>query len=235
MSTRPEIATRSAALSASSPPIPWPIATVVGPEPVERRDDVLDVRVEREGRRVGRQRPVVVAQVDRVAFPAAPREVAEEPLPDPRAGELAVDEQQRLAPRPSLRAATTRCRSRDRAARSRPCGPAGRSTAAPGRGPGSARGSCRTSGSPLVRVDDEARQGLGIEVGRFLGHHVALAGDGLDGRTRASARAGTRHRRRPGVDRGDRVGRRLGVFDRAAPPRRRRRCRRGGRARRRAA
>jgi hypothetical protein len=26
-----------------------------------------------------------------------------------------------------------------------------------------------------VRVDDEAGQGLGIEVGRFLGHHVAVA------------------------------------------------------------
>ena len=71
-------------------------------EPLERRDDVLGVRVEREVGRVRGLRPVVVAQVQRVAFPAAAGEVAEVALPHPRAGQLAVDEQQRLAPRAPL-------------------------------------------------------------------------------------------------------------------------------------
>ena len=67
---------------------------------VERRDDVLDVHVERQLRRVGRPRPMMVLEVERVALPAARREVPEIPLPEPRPGELAVDEQQRLAARP---------------------------------------------------------------------------------------------------------------------------------------
>src|SRR5215207_5519264 len=37
-----------------------------------------------------------------------------------------------------------------------------------------------TGGSPFVRIDDEAGQGLRIEVGRLLRHHVAIAGDRLD-------------------------------------------------------
>jgi hypothetical protein len=44
----------------------------------------------------------VVAQVEGVTLPAAAGEVVEVPLPDPRAAELAVDEQDRLAPRPPL-------------------------------------------------------------------------------------------------------------------------------------
>ena len=73
-----------------------------GPESLERRDDILRVGVERERRGIGRLRPVVVAQVERVALPAARREVAEVALPEPRAGELAVDEQQWLAARAPL-------------------------------------------------------------------------------------------------------------------------------------
>jgi hypothetical protein len=45
---------------------------------------------------------VVVLEVECVALPAAPGEVAEIALPEPRPGELAVDEQQRLAARPAL-------------------------------------------------------------------------------------------------------------------------------------
>jgi hypothetical protein len=73
------------------------------PEPVQGRHDVLDVRVERELGRVRGRGPVVVAQVDRVALPAATREVAEVAFPQPRAGELAVDEEQWLAARAPLR------------------------------------------------------------------------------------------------------------------------------------
>ena len=82
--------------------MPWPTTTTPGREPLERRDDVLGVGVERERRRVGGLRPVVVAQVEGVALPAARREVAEVALPEPRAGQLAVDEQQRLAARAPL-------------------------------------------------------------------------------------------------------------------------------------
>ena len=32
-----------------------------------------------------------------------------------------------------------------------------------------------------MRVDDEAGQGLGVEIGRFLGHDVAVGGHGQDG------------------------------------------------------
>src|SRR4051812_980641 len=46
---------------------------------------------------------------------------------------------------------------------------------------GRARGRERSSsGSQFVRIDDEARQGLRIEVGRLLGHDATLAGDGGD-------------------------------------------------------
>ena len=38
----------------------------------------------------------------------------------------------------------------------------------------------RAPGLPLVRVEHEAGEGLGVEVGRLLGHHVALGGDGED-------------------------------------------------------
>src|SRR6478672_3498360 len=37
-----------------------------------------------------------------------------------------------------------------------------------------------SAGSPFVRVEDEAGQGLGVEVGRLLGHDTALASDGGD-------------------------------------------------------
>ena len=71
-------------------------------EAVHRRDDVLGVGLERELARIRGRRPVVVAQVERVALPAAAREVAEVALPDPRATELAVDQQQRFPPRSTL-------------------------------------------------------------------------------------------------------------------------------------
>src|SRR4029079_4537580 len=68
-------------------------------EPLEGRDDILGVGVERERRRVRGLRPVVIAQVERVTLPAACCEVAEVALPQPRAGQLAVDEQEWLASR----------------------------------------------------------------------------------------------------------------------------------------
>ena len=71
-------------------------------EPLDRRDDVVGVGVERERRRIGGLRPEVVAQVERVALPAAPGEVAEVALPEPRPGELAVEEQERPAARSAL-------------------------------------------------------------------------------------------------------------------------------------
>jgi hypothetical protein len=69
----------------------------------ERGDHVVDVDVERQLVRVGRAGPVVVLEVQGVAFPTARREVAEVALPQPRPGELAVDEQERLAARPPFR------------------------------------------------------------------------------------------------------------------------------------
>jgi hypothetical protein len=66
------------------------------PEPLQRRHDIFRVRVEGQLRGVGGSRPEVVLEVERVTLPTARGEVAEEPLPDPRAGELAVDEEQRL-------------------------------------------------------------------------------------------------------------------------------------------
>ena len=56
------------------------------------------------------------------------------------------------------------------------------------------RSSC--SCLPLVRVEHEAGQGLGIEVGRLLGHHVAVARRPRGSRRPASAPAGTRRPRR---------------------------------------
>src|SRR5436190_1573171 len=44
----------------------------------------------------------MVAQVEGVALPATGREIAEIPLPGPRSGELAVEEQQRLPARAPL-------------------------------------------------------------------------------------------------------------------------------------
>ena len=45
---------------------------------------------------------MVVLEVEGVALPAATGEVAEVALPEPRAGQLAVDEQQRLPSRTAL-------------------------------------------------------------------------------------------------------------------------------------
>ena len=150
-------------------------------EPLERGDDVLGVGVERELGRVRGLRPEVVAQVEGVALPAAPGEVAEVALPQPRAGQLAVDEQQRLAPRAPLgqprldvEAAIVEL---DLVLADRPAVDRRQL----GLGEDRRRGSGRATGSPLVRVDDEAGQGLRVEVGRFLGHDVAVAGDGRDG------------------------------------------------------
>ncbi len=97
-----------------------------GAEPLEGADDVLGVGVERQRRRIGGLRPEVVAQVEGVALPAARGEVAEVALPDPRTGQLAVDEQQRLAARPPLGQPRLDVDARARRARSRPCGRAGR-------------------------------------------------------------------------------------------------------------
>ncbi len=71
-------------------------------EPIDRGADVIDEALEREVRGVRRLAPVVVAQVEGMALPAATGEIAEEPLPGPRAGKLAMHEQQRLAPRATL-------------------------------------------------------------------------------------------------------------------------------------
>ena len=90
------------ALSTSRPPIPWPTATAVRAEAVQRGDHVLGVGLDVERGRVRRLRPEVVAQVEGVALPAAAGEVVEVALPDPRPAQLAVDEQDRLAPRAAL-------------------------------------------------------------------------------------------------------------------------------------
>ena len=110
-----------------------------------------------------------------------------------------MDEQQGLATRPSLGQPGLDVEPPLRAARSRPCGRDGR-WAACARACDRRRSGRSSGGSlalPLVRVEDEAGQGLGVEVGRLLGHHVAVPGHGEDARRRASARAGTRRRRRP--------------------------------------
>jgi hypothetical protein len=73
-----------------------------GAEPLDGRDDIVGVRVERERRRVGRLGPEVVAQVEGMPLPAATGEVAEVALPQPRAGQLAVEEQERSPAGPSL-------------------------------------------------------------------------------------------------------------------------------------
>jgi hypothetical protein len=65
--------------------------------------DVVHVVVEVDQGDFGRLRPEVVAQVEGVALPAAAREVRQVALPDPRPGQLAVDEQQRPASRTPLR------------------------------------------------------------------------------------------------------------------------------------
>ena len=82
--------------------MPWPTATTVGPEPLHRGDHVLGVGLDVERGRVRGLRPVVVAQVEGVALPAAAGEVVQVALPDPGAAELAVDEQERLAARAPL-------------------------------------------------------------------------------------------------------------------------------------
>ena len=74
----------------------------VGPDPLEPGRDVVEVGLEREPLGVRRPAPVVVAEVEGVALPAAPGEVAEPALPEPRAGQLAVDVEERSAARASL-------------------------------------------------------------------------------------------------------------------------------------
>src|SRR5204862_853508 len=73
------------------------------PEPDQAGDDILDIRIEGQLRRIDRPRPEVVLEVEGVSLPAARSEVAEEPLPEPRAGQLSVHEQEWLASRASLR------------------------------------------------------------------------------------------------------------------------------------
>ena len=65
-------------------------------EAVDRGEDVVRVRFEGKGRGIGRLR-VVVAKREKPH--SASREVAEEPFPQPGSGELAVQEQKRLAAR----------------------------------------------------------------------------------------------------------------------------------------
>src|SRR6187397_1596907 len=71
-----------------------------------------------------------------------------------------------------------------------------------------------TGCSPFVRVDDEAGQGLGVEVGRLLGHHGARPGDRLDGldrrRVEQEGRVGAVG---CGVDEAERLRGRLRVAD----------------------
>src|SRR5262245_61064404 len=74
-----------------------------GTKPVHRGADIIDEALEREVGGVRRLAPVVVAQIERVALPAAAGEIAKKPLPCPRPGELTVNEEQRLASRAALR------------------------------------------------------------------------------------------------------------------------------------
>ena len=67
------------------------------PEPDQARDDILDIGLERELGGIDRPRPEVVLEIEGVPLPAARGEVAEEPLPEPRAGQLTVHEQEWLA------------------------------------------------------------------------------------------------------------------------------------------
>src|SRR5690242_3050975 len=108
----------------------------------------------------------MVAQVEGMALPAARREVAEVALPDPRPGQLAVEEEQRLATGPSfgqpgldVQAAGVEL---DLVLAN---GPAvlGRDL---GAGEDLLRRRFGHAASPLVRIDDETRQGLGVEIGR---------------------------------------------------------------------
>ena len=64
---------------------------------------VVEVRLEGEALGIGRPAPEVVAEVERVALPAAPGEVAQPALPEPRSGQLAVDVEERAAARAPLR------------------------------------------------------------------------------------------------------------------------------------
>ena len=158
--TRPSGRVRSAALSASRPPSPWPTTTRRRTEPLDRRDDVLDVRVEVEvaGSAVCDQK--WLRRLSGVALPAAAGEVAEVALPDPRAAELAVDEQTGL--RRDRRSGSHDSMYRPRSAiRSRPCGSAarGRSTAAGGVGARSPVAVVGHSVSPLEWVERRGRSG----------------------------------------------------------------------------
>ena len=82
--------------------MPWPITIGGRGISPDAGDDVIDVGVEVELGEIGRLGPVVAAQVERVALPAARREVAQEALPQPRTAELAVEHVQRLATRAAL-------------------------------------------------------------------------------------------------------------------------------------
>src|SRR5438874_2155511 len=70
----------------------------------------------------------------------------------------------------------------------------------------------RTCRSPFVGIDEQAAERLGIEVGRFLGHEVAVGGHGND----IADRCGFEEERGPhfgfvAADPADRLGRRLRV------------------------
>ena len=93
-----------------------------GPEALHRGDHVLGVGLDVERGRVRRLRPVVVAQVERVALPAAAGEVVQVALPDPGACRARRARTGAACDASDAREARTRCTGRARAARSRPCG-----------------------------------------------------------------------------------------------------------------
>ena len=122
----PEIGIRSAALSASRPPIPWPTTTVVGPSRSSAAT-TSSVYVSNESvGRVGGLRPVVVAQVEGVALPAARRRSSRGSAPRATSRPARRGRTAAACAASGARAATTRCRGRARGARSRPCGRGGR-------------------------------------------------------------------------------------------------------------
>ena len=69
---------------------------------LEPGDHVVHVGVEVELLEIVHIGPEVAAQVERVALPAALREVLQVALPQPRAAQLAVDEEERPPPRSAL-------------------------------------------------------------------------------------------------------------------------------------
>src|SRR5207247_7444061 len=125
---------------------------------------------------VGGLRPVMGAQVERMALPAARREVAEEPFPDPRSRELAMDEQKRLPSGAALRKPALDVQASvvelDLVLADRPATLemgtqrhrfAGHHPVPPDDTPGAVM---KRIGSPFMRVDQQSAEGFGEEVRR---------------------------------------------------------------------